>query len=99
MWEAIASQPAPTEERKVQVGDVVHCEGSSAILGDVIAVDEIVYGQRFLEVRWRQTFSVEDEDDLILADDQSKPKPTLPLFDSGQPELAQEASETFGSAA
>jgi len=66
MWEAIAQQPPP-EERKIKVGDVVYLEGSSALLGDVITLDtEDEDGTRYFEVKWRECFSTEDEDDLIL---------------------------------
>lgn len=70
MWEAIAQQPAP-EEPKVKVGDVVYCEGASAILGDVEEVNEDEFGHRTAHVIWRRTGTVEDVDDLIIEDDRT----------------------------
>ncbi len=70
MWEAIAQQPPP-EEEGVKVGDVVYCEGASAILGDVISVETDECGTTFAEVKWRECYSTEDVVDLIVEDDRT----------------------------
>jgi len=50
-----------------KVGDVVYVMGSSAILGDVIEVEENEYGQR-VTVTWRETTTTESPADLEKAD-------------------------------
>lgn len=51
---------SPADE--IRVGDVVYCEGSSAIIGDVIALDD----DGAAIVTWRSTTTREALDDLIL---------------------------------
>lgn len=46
---------------EIKVGDVVYTEGSSALLGDVVKVDE-----DGIEVHWRSAFSTEQAEDLIV---------------------------------
>lgn len=50
------------DDHEFKVGDVVYTEGSSALLGDVIRVEDDE-----VEVRWRQAYSTEVAEDLILA--------------------------------
>ena len=45
-----------------QIGDVVYVDGSSAILGDVVWVDE-----EGVTVAWRATRTVEPPEDLLPA--------------------------------
>jgi hypothetical protein len=49
---------------KFKVGDVVYTEGSSAILGDVIGIDD---DECLVDVVWRATKSTEQPEDLIHA--------------------------------
>lgn len=52
----------------IKVGDVVYAEGASALLGDVVSIDE---DEDAVEVRWRQAFSTESTDDLtVVVDDE-----------------------------
>lgn len=48
--------------QEIKVGDVVWMEGSSALLGDVIDVDE----DGFVKVTWRELTSTEDPNDLVV---------------------------------
>lgn len=66
MWGAIAQQGEP--KQKVKVGDVVYCEGASAILGDVV---NVIHDDCFAVVEWRKTETTEDVDDLIIEDDRT----------------------------
>jgi hypothetical protein len=51
----------------LDVGSVVHCEGSSAILGDVTDLELDDDGDLIsVTVVWRQTETTEDPDDLIV---------------------------------
>ena len=52
---------ADEDEPTIKVGDVVYMEGASALLGDVVRVDE-----DGAEVRWRTCFSTEQPEDLIV---------------------------------
>ncbi|HEX3455284.1 MAG TPA: hypothetical protein VHS03_11700, partial [Gaiellaceae bacterium] len=47
----------------MKVGDVVYCEGSSAILGDVESLDE---DEGLAVVRWRTAATTELLDDLTV---------------------------------
>jgi len=53
-----------------EVGDVVYAEGSSALLGDVIAVEDVPEGEyQLVTVRWRGTTTTEDSADLRPAEE------------------------------
>lgn len=64
-WRVVWSLPVEEYERPrpFQPGDVVHAEGASGILGDVIAVDERGWQ---VTVRWRVTETTESPADLTL---------------------------------
>jgi hypothetical protein len=52
---------------RFEKGDVVHVDGASAILGDVIAVEDEVAGDgQHVTVAWRATSTTESNDDLVL---------------------------------
>jgi hypothetical protein len=51
----------------LEVGNVVYCEGSSAILGDVTGLEFDDDGDLIsVDVTWRKTDTTEDPDDLIV---------------------------------
>lgn len=53
----------------LDVGSVVYCEGSSAILGDVTEIEYDADDPREIiavHVTWRETETVEDPEDLIV---------------------------------
>jgi hypothetical protein len=59
-----------------KVGDVVYVDGASALLGDVEAVEA-----DGVHVTWRRTETVEQPDDLNLADEQL---PMTAVIDDGE---------------
>jgi hypothetical protein len=62
---------------RFEKGDVVHVDGASAILGDVIAVeDEIAGDGQHVTVAWRAVSTTESNDDLVL-DERPENPPTL----------------------
>lgn len=57
------------EKGPFKVGDVVHADDASAILGDVTAVeDDGDSGSQDVTVVWRTTETTEDGDDLWLVE-------------------------------
>jgi hypothetical protein len=62
----------------IKVGDVVYAEGSSKLLGDVVAVDE-----EGVEVCWRKCYSTEQPEDLVIhAAATDRPEPPEHLADA-----------------
>ena len=61
----------PYDQEKFLPGDVVHAEGASAILGDVIRVDQ--YGG--IRIQWRMAVTTEEPDDLVLVQRYGRAQP------------------------
>jgi hypothetical protein len=76
----------------VKVGDVVYCEGASALHGDVVSVDEV---EGTAEVRWRSAYSTESFEDLILVESASAALPTLATLSELYPGLKAWSRERY----
>lgn len=50
-------------------GDVVYTEGASAILGDVVAVEDDGMGGQTVTVTWRPVTTTEYGDDLVRSEE------------------------------
>lgn len=72
---------------RFEKGDVVHVDGASAILGDVITVEDEVAGDgQHVTIAWRPTSTTEQSDDLVLVERPEK----VPLRDATIAELEEE---------
>jgi len=68
--------PYDQDDETFKVHDVVYCEGTSAIIGDVIRVDE-----DGVRIQWRLAITTEQPEDLVLCERPSAASPCDPRLE------------------